>query len=67
MEYKLEYWKTLTSFSWGGHDELSVFCEFVDVMFSALVNGTVDYDARPFFKHDSDRKPQVFSFAALMR
>ena len=59
MEYKLEYWKTLTSFSWGGHDELAVFCEFVDVMFSVLVNGIVDYDDRPFFKHDRERKLKV--------
>lgn len=50
------WWTFLKSGKWNGENDYTLFVEFVDLMFTALTQGRVDWEKRPMFIKDQDEK-----------
>lgn len=50
------FWQVLMAMNWEGADMVSVFTEFVDIMFCSLVHGNVEYEGRPLFQKNREKK-----------
>lgn len=50
------WWTFLKSGKWNGENDYTLFVEFVDLMFTSLTQGKVDWEKRPMFIKDQDEK-----------
>lgn len=61
-----EFWKILQAADWQGEAPVKVLEEFVDIAFHTLIDGKVDFESRPLFRRDGEKKKETVMNAYVM-
>lgn len=61
-----KFWEILQSVNWQGEAPVKVFEEFVDIAFHTLIDGKVDFEGRPLFRRDGEKKKETVINAYIM-
>lgn len=60
------FWKILQSADWQGEAPVRVLEEFVDIAFHILIDGKADFESRPLFRVDGEKKKETLMNAVVM-
>ncbi|PNC18829.1 hypothetical protein CXU22_03265 [Akkermansia muciniphila] len=60
------FWKILQSADWQGESPVKVLEEFIDIAFHTFIDAKVDFESRPLFRKDCEKKKETIMNAYIM-